>query len=299
MKITVFTSNQARHMALIESLAAIAGEVWAIQECTTIFPGQVPDFFRKSPVMQDYFSRVLSAERAIFGLPRFPPTNVRQLPVRMGNLNLLPLDMLRPALASDIYIVFGASFIKGNLCERLVSARALNIHMGVSPYYRGSSTNFWAMYDGRPDLVGATIHLLTSGLDSGPMLFHALPPPGDTDPFILGMQAVRSAHAALVRHLRSGNLLTLEPVPQDKSLQIRYTRNSDFTDTVAAEYLGACPRQRISGRVWRSGTWGGSCGRIGESHLEGNHRWIAFCHSPTRYPRPPKPAITCPAGAAS
>ena len=29
----------------------------------------------------------------------------------------------------------------------------------------------------------------------------------------------------------------IEPIEQDKSQQIRYTRNSDFTDAVAAQYL--------------------------------------------------------------
>ena len=46
--------------------------------------------------------------------------------------------------------------------------------MGISPYYRGTDCNFWAMYDNNPHLVGSTIHLLTKGLDSGPILYHAL-----------------------------------------------------------------------------------------------------------------------------
>jgi methionyl-tRNA formyltransferase len=109
--------------------------------------------------------------------------------------------------------------------------------MGVSPYYRGSSTNFWALYDRRPEFVGATIHLLTAGLDSGPMLLHALPPAEAVDPFVLGMRAVRAAQQALVHHLSRGGLGTLEPIPQDRSLELRYTRNADFNDAVAAEYL--------------------------------------------------------------
>src|SRR3954447_26108932 len=207
MRITVFTSNQPRHLALIESLASIASEVFAIQECNTVFPGQVQDFFGKSPVMQDYFSRVLAAEREVFGDVRFPPPNVRQLPVKMGDVNRLDVAALEPAMGADVFIVFGASYIKGPLCDRLVQRRAINIHMGVSPYYRGSSTNFWAMYDRRPDLVGATIHLLSKGLDSGPMLFHALPKPAVVDPFVYGMRAVRAAHLGVVEYLKSGKKL--------------------------------------------------------------------------------------------
>ncbi len=241
MKITVFTSNQPRHMALIEGLAGIADRVYAVQECSTVFPGRVGDFFRKSVVMQRYFERVIAAETEVFGRPRFAPANVVQLPLRMGDLNLLEADALLPAMESDVYVVFGASFIKGRLCEELVARRALNIHMGVSPYYRGSSCNFWAMYDGRPELLGATIHLLTTGLDSGPMLAHAFPEAEAADPFVIGMKAVQAAHATLIGGIRTGRILKATPVVQEKNLQIRYTRNADFTDAVAEEYLGRLP----------------------------------------------------------
>ncbi|WP_417390949.1 formyltransferase family protein [Gimesia sp.] len=241
MKITVFTSNQPRHISLIESLAEIADEVYAIQECNTIFPGQVADFFRRSEVMQEYFSHVIQAEQSIFGQPRFTPANVKSLSMKLGDLNRLKMETLRPALQSDYYVVFGSSFIKADLCDFLVDHSALNIHMGVSPYYRGSSCNFWALQDGRPDYVGATIHLLSKGLDSGPMLFHALPKPQEIDPFGLGMQSVKAAHEGLITHLKSGTISEFTPVAQDKSQEMKYTRNSDFTDEIAATYLRSAP----------------------------------------------------------
>jgi folate-dependent phosphoribosylglycinamide formyltransferase PurN len=241
MTIAVFTSNQPRHIALIEALASIADVVYAVQECNTVFPGQVADFFRKSDVMQRYFARVTAAEEEVFGGPRFAPANVRQLPVKMNDLNSLNLQILEPALASNYIIVFGASYIKGDLCRRLVQRRAVNIHMGVSPYYRGSSTNFWAMYDRQPQFVGATIHLLSEGLDSGNILFHALPGAAAVDPFVYGMHAVRAAQSGLVAHIKAGDLFDLTPRPQDRALELRYTRNADFTDEVAADYLARLP----------------------------------------------------------
>ncbi|QDT19952.1 formyltransferase family protein [Gimesia chilikensis] len=241
MKITVFTSNQPRHLSLIAGLASIADEVFAIQECNTIFPGQVADFFRRSEVMQEYFSHVIAAEKEIFGLPRFSPANVRSLSMKLGDLNRLEMSTLQPALESDYYVVFGSSFIKGDLIDFLVNHRALNIHMGVSPYYRGSSCNFWALQEGHPDYVGATIHMLSKGLDSGPMLFHALPAPQEIEAFPLGMRAVKAAHTGLIEYLQAGKIFDFEPVVQDKSLELKYTRNSDFTDEVAAAYLQAAP----------------------------------------------------------
>jgi len=241
MKITVFTSNQPRHISLIESLSLIADEVYAVQECNTIFPGKVDDFFKRSEVMQEYFSHVIEAEKTIFGQPRFSPANVKSISMKLGDLIRLDINALKPALESDCYIVFGSSFIKGELCEFLVDHKALNIHMGTSPYYRGSSCNFWALQDGNPDYVGATIHLLSKGLDSGPMLFHALPKPQEIEPFLLGMSAVKAAHEGLISQIKSGKIFELIPVQQDKKRELKYTRNSDFTDEVAAEYLKTAP----------------------------------------------------------
>ena len=96
----------------------------------------------------------------------FRPVQCATLSLKAGDLNALDIGLLAPALELDVYVVFGASYIKGPLVEFLVTHRAINIHMGVSPYYRGTSCNFWAVFDGNPDLVGATIHLLSRGLNS-------------------------------------------------------------------------------------------------------------------------------------
>lgn len=237
MNITVFTSNQPRHLALIRSLAEISGHVFAVQECNTVFPGEVKDFFDNSDVMQRYFTRVREAEHEVFGSVGFLTGNIEHLAIKSGDLNRLSRESLEPALNSDVYIVFGASYIKGWLIDYLVERRAVNIHMGVSPYYRGSSCNFWAAYDGHPELVGATIHMLSRGLDSGDMLYHALPRPEDIDPFVLGMKAVKAAQESLVSRIPGGEIFTYIPEKQDASKEFRYTRNRDFNDEAAGDYL--------------------------------------------------------------
>ncbi len=246
MKITVFTSNQARHLALVERLCAISDQCFAVMECNTVYPGRRQDFFNKSPVMERYFGHVVRAEQALFGDVRFVDLHARTMAVRMGDLNLLRQDELAPCLDADVFVVFGASFIKGWLCDHLVERGAFNIHMGLSPYYRGSSCNFWAMYDARPHMVGATIHQLSSGLDSGPMLFHALPRYDGGDPFIYTMRAVAVAQDALSSRIADCSIFDLPAVPQDKSAQIRYSRNAEFTDEVAQEFLDRMDTGEVS-----------------------------------------------------
>lgn len=237
MKITVFTGNQPRHINLVSELSEIAETVYTVQECSTIFPGEVQDNYDATDVMGRYFEKVRSAEEECFGNVSFSKENVRNLSLRKGDLNRCPKEFLKEALDSDYYVVFGASYIKGWLIDFLIERKAVNIHMGVSPYYRGSSCNFWAAYDGHPEMVGATIILLGKGLDSGDILYHALPKAEEIDPFLLGMKAVKVAQASVVERIRSGEILRYEGIKQDKGKEIRYTKNAEFDDTVAEDYL--------------------------------------------------------------
>lgn len=237
MKITVFTSNQPRHNSLINKLSLISDELYAIQECNTVMPGKVDDFFKKSPIMQEYFLKVIEAERNLFSKDIFLNKNVKSLPIRSGDLNFLSPETLKPALNSDMYIVFGSSFIKGWLIETLVKKKAINIHMGISPYYRGSSCNFWALYDNNPSFVGATIHMLTKGLDSGPIFHHCLPKLENENPFEFTMKSVLAAQVSLVSKIKNKKIFSAKTFNQDKTKEIRYTRNVDFNEKVALDFL--------------------------------------------------------------
>ena len=237
MKITVFTSNQPRHIALINRLASISDTTYAVMECNTVFPGLVQDFFKKSETMKQYFSNVMSAERKLFGDLSFMKSNVRSLSIKSGDLNFIKKEQIQEALDSDVYVVLGASYIKGWLIDFLVQQGALNIHMGISPYYRGSSCNFWALNDDKPEYVGATIHMLSKGLDSGPMLYHALPKLDNDNPFEFTMRAVEAAQKSLVERIGNKQIKEYKPQEQDKKSEIRYTKNADFTDEIAADFL--------------------------------------------------------------
>lgn len=240
-KIALYTKNQPRHAHLIEKLAGIASQVYVVQECATLFPGHVDEFQPASPTMAAYYDKMRRAEQTVFGEPRFNPRGVKVFPLRMGDLNRLQPHNLQEALACDVHIVFGSSWIKGWLADALIERRAINIHMGVSPQYRGSACNFWALRDGNPDLVGATIHLLSKGLDSGDILFHAFPKRGEIDPFELGMQAVRAAHACLVAKIGSGEIFSVAAIRQNRALELRHSRKADFTDEVALGFLDSLP----------------------------------------------------------
>ena len=233
MTVTVFTRDSARHIALVNKLATVTNAVHAVIESSPPSVHAPP----KSPVMTEYFSRVQQAEDHIFGSSITLDSRVNTQLIAPGQLNQLAPQQLQAALETDYVVVFGSSYIKGWLADALIARNAVNLHMGISPQYRGSACNFWALFDNNPQFVGATIHRLAKGLDTGSVIQHVRPEFTGQNLFHFSMQAVASGHDALAALILNNKLQSVIPEPQDQQLEIRYSKNADFTDEVAASFL--------------------------------------------------------------
>ena len=129
MKITLFTSNKNRHNYLINLLSEVSDELYVVQECDTIFPGVYPGRYLVSPTMKKYFEKVNKAQYQLFGnsYVNNKKKNIKILPIIFGDLNQCSMNFLSDFLKSDIYIVFGSSYIKGELIDFLLKQKAINI----------------------------------------------------------------------------------------------------------------------------------------------------------------------------
>ena len=238
MKITLFTSNKSRHNYLINLLSTISNELFVVQECGTIFPGIIPGNYPASTTMKKYFENVNDAQYKLFknSYVNNLKKNIKILPILSGDLNKCSMKLLTDFLKSDVYIIFGSSYIKGELVDFLVDQKAINIHMGVSPYYRGTDCNFWAVFDNNPHLVGSTIHLLSKGLDNGPMLYHAMSNL-KTNPYEYTMSTVKSAFHSIAERIKDSSISKINPIIQDKSKEIRYSKKIEFNEEKVKEYF--------------------------------------------------------------
>ena len=236
MRITLFTSNKNRHNYLINLLSEVAEKLFVVQECGTIL--SVPDHYQASPIMKKYFENVINAQYQLFGnsYVNNKKKNIKILPMISGDLNQCSINLLSDFLKSDVYVVFGSSYIKGELVDFLIKQKAINIHAGVSPYYRGTACNFWALYDDNPHLVGSTIHLLSKGLDSGPMLYHAMSNL-KTNPFEYTMSTIKSAFHSIAERIKDNSIFKINPVIQDKIKEIRYSKKNEFNEEIVKEYF--------------------------------------------------------------
>lgn len=75
-------------------------------------------------------------------------------------------------LNPDIIISYGCSIIKEPLIE-CFNNRFINIHLGLSPYYKGSGTNFWPFVNNELEYLGVTFMYIDKGIDTG-KIFHQI-----------------------------------------------------------------------------------------------------------------------------
>jgi len=85
---------------------------------------------------------------------------------RVASVNAPETRALLQRLDPSVVVVNGTRII-GRDTLRSVAAPFINTHSGITPLYRGVHGGFWALHDGRPELVGTTIHLVDEGIDTG------------------------------------------------------------------------------------------------------------------------------------
>lgn len=69
----------------------------------------------------------------------------------------------------QLVVVSGAPLLSQQIIE-VAEGRIINLHPGFSPQYRGRYGCFWPIYNREPELVGATVHYVDSGIDTGAIL---------------------------------------------------------------------------------------------------------------------------------
>lgn len=130
-------------------------------------------------------------------------------------------------LNPDYIALFGTGIIKEPYLSKFEN-RIINMHLGLSPYYRGSGTNFWPLVYGEPELVGVTVHLAIDKVDAGSILAQARPDiaPGD-GPHDIGHKAIIAGVDSLIRAIELYAAKKIIPQTQDLTVG-KVIKHKDF-----------------------------------------------------------------------
>jgi methionyl-tRNA formyltransferase len=85
-----------------------------------------------------------------------------------GDINSAAVATKLRELRPDVVLVHGTSLIRDMTLEGL--PLVLNLHWGLSPYYKGSFCTEWALINKDPYNIGYTIHRISSRIDGGAIL---------------------------------------------------------------------------------------------------------------------------------
>ena len=228
MNVTIFTSSHLRHKYLVKKISEVSSQVLYVKENKPYIRT------KKTKIVKNYFNYVSKAEKKIFKKIYLDKKKIKIINFKYKTINLKKLKNIKIFKNSKFYIIFGSSIIKDNLLKYLVKKRAINIHMGVSPYFRGTDCNFWAIHDGRSDLVGASIILLSKKIDDGKIL-RICKPKKLKNKFYFMMNAAKIAAEKLKELLIKEEIYNKKINPEKNKL-LRYSKRVDFSDIAIKKF---------------------------------------------------------------
>lgn len=89
--------------------------------------------------------------------------------IKKGDINSDFISGIVKNLDIDYVVCYGCSILTGFWFD-IFHNKIINMHLGLSPYYRGSGTNFWAMADNNFSCVGTTFMYMNKGIDTGKII---------------------------------------------------------------------------------------------------------------------------------
>jgi phosphoribosylglycinamide formyltransferase 1 len=173
MKIVILTGNESRHQYFRKKIAldsrikvlATYCEDTELSLSNRVEKNPDSDIIERQHVdartqsEHDFFSEAIS----------FMPDRSCPKVIPKGAINEESIANEIEGLRPDLLICYGSSLIKSSLLKKF-SGNFLNVHLGLSPYYRGSGTNVWPLINKELSLIGATFMHLNEGIDTGKII---------------------------------------------------------------------------------------------------------------------------------
>lgn len=193
MRIVVFTANPGLERSAWWPLVLGTPGVTGVLVCRKVFSPRPRDVWRRfvrnvrkhGPIFIPFRALLLvgSVPRRLFARRAGKPPAPATVPCEeVEALDIHAPDVVARVAAwrPDLGLSLGAPVLKRPLFG-LPRHGTINLHLGRVPDYRGAPPGFWELWTGATE-IGATIHMVDDGLDTGPVLEQLLAPiyPDDT-----------------------------------------------------------------------------------------------------------------------
>ena len=94
--------------------------------------------------------------------------------VSKDRLNSIEVIRAVSEFSADFAFIFGVDIIHDRLMSVLPEYK-MNLHLGLSPWFRGCATLFWPFYLLKPQYAGVTFHQISKSVDAGSIVHQSVP----------------------------------------------------------------------------------------------------------------------------
>ncbi|PIQ91714.1 MAG: hypothetical protein COV70_02280 [Parcubacteria group bacterium CG11_big_fil_rev_8_21_14_0_20_39_22] len=205
----ILTSNGLRHAFVANLLQKNFNLVGVVAEEKPV---------RKSNLQTDIVNHLRErdlVENQYFGSFKGVFDNSNVLKIKSGEVNDKRTVKWILDNNPDYIVLFGSGLIKSEILN-IYKDKVINLHLGLSPYYRGTATNFWPIVYGEPECIGATIHLASEEIDGGEILSQKRPDLSSGDSFhYIGCKAIMAGAECLISSIQKYEKGVIKPLHQD------------------------------------------------------------------------------------
>jgi len=146
------------------------------QRLKVTFLEKAKKFFKNWDFKSFWYSIKLTLEKDVekalgYFRHRTSKTNKKDWPVKVIYVPYINSEVVHEelkAVSPSLMVVWGAGLLKPHIIN--TAEKAINLHMGYAPHYRGAVGNQFALYNDDLEKIGATIHHINNEADAGDII---------------------------------------------------------------------------------------------------------------------------------
>ena len=178
MKLILFSGDHPRHLFVNKKVVEFFDDILVIvMQREELLPKPPIDIDNhEKELFNLHFKNRYRVESSVYG-----DLNASEVFKNFNSIFIQPNELNTEILANkikkfdaDFCFVFGVDLILDPVID-VLPVDKINLHLGLSPWYKGGATLFWPFYHLEPQFCGSTFHLITKQADAGEIIHQCVP----------------------------------------------------------------------------------------------------------------------------
>lgn len=178
MRLVLFSGDHPRHLFVNKKVLEFFDDVFVIvMEREYLLP-EPPSHLdnHDKELFQMHFENRHLVESSVYGdLNSYVVfKNFKSIFIKPDKLNTVLVAEEVKKFNADFCFIFGVDLILDPVIN-VLPKDTINLHLGLSPWYKGGATLFWPFYHLEPQFCGSTFHQITQQPDAGKIIHQCVP----------------------------------------------------------------------------------------------------------------------------